>query len=86
MPIFEPAGGKKYSEPAGMAPASERLAGMAEGLVQGEVQGRVERDNEKTIEIVTNILKSGAMTPSQIAAVYGMKEDEILALQAELGL
>jgi hypothetical protein len=66
--------------------SSERSIGVAEGIVKGEAIGVIKGARKATREMVTNILKSRAMDTAQLAAVSGMKEDDVLALQAKLGL
>jgi predicted transposase YdaD len=90
MTIVEPAKAKKDPELSEVILASERLAGMAEGLVQGAAQGRVEGRVEgasvRTLEMVTNMLNRKTIPLAEISAISGMKEDEVLSLQAGLGL
>ncbi|MDR1296842.1 MAG: hypothetical protein LBO05_05610 [Deltaproteobacteria bacterium] len=86
MTIVKPAKAKKDFELSEIVLASERLAGMAEGLVQGDVQGRVEGAGVRTLEMVTNMLNRKTVPLAEISAISGMKEDEVLSLRAGLGL
>jgi hypothetical protein len=74
--------------------SSERSIGVAEGMVRGkamgeavgEIKGEIKGARKAALEMVTNMLNRKTVPLAEISAISGMKEDEVLALQAELGL